>query len=101
MRFGGQSLLQKVLTEGSMRFGGQSLLQKGLIRKTACVLAARVCFKKSLRKAPPGRKFRPTAHVGWHAESEDLHGVAECREVEFSLRLPAEKLIPRFKNIVL
>ena len=27
-RFGGQSLLQKVLTEGSMRFGGQSLLQK-------------------------------------------------------------------------
>ena len=65
MRFGGQSLLQKVLTEGT-----------------------------------PGPKVS-THSTCWMAESEDLHGVAECREVEFSLRLPAEKLIPRFKNIVL
>ena len=50
---------------------------------------------------PPGRKFRPTAHVGWHADSEGSRGVAECRKVAFSLRLLAEKLIPRFKNIVL
>ena len=62
---------------------------------------ARVCFKKYFRKAPPGRKFRPTAHVGWYADSEGSRGVAECREVAFSLCLLAEKLIPRFKNIVL
>ena len=49
----------------------------------------------------PGRKFRPTAHVGWHADSEGSRGVAQCRKVAFSLRLLAEKLIPRFENIVL
>ena len=34
MCFGDQSLLQKVHTEGSMRFGGQSLLQKVLTEGT-------------------------------------------------------------------
>ena len=46
---------------------------------------------------PPGRKFRPTAHVGCHADSEGSRGVAECRKVAFSLRLLAEKLIPVLK----
>ena len=91
---------QRAFWTAACVFGGQSLLKK-FLRKAACVLVARVCFKKCLRKAPPGRKFRPTAHVGWHADSEGSRGVAERREVAFSLRLLAEKLIPRFENIVL
>ena len=56
-----------------------------------------VCMKKYVyiclyRHTPPGRKFRPTAHVGWHADSEGSRGVAECRKVAFSLRLLAEEI---------
>ena len=70
MRFGGQSLLRKVLTEGSMRFGLRSLLQNVCLRKIACVLVARSSLlQKVLTEGTPGPKIS-TLGTCWMARRQ-------------------------------